>query len=386
MLRAALAAGFAAEGVDVIDLITATTPMVAFEAERLGVMGAVVSASHNPYGDNGVKLFAAGGTKLSDDVETRIEAALGGLEPPTSRAGRIGTSSSATPYVDHVVGMLEGRRLDGLSVVLDTAHGAGSAIGPTVLRAAGVDVDVVADRPDGRNINEGCGATHPEFVAARVREQSADVGIALDGDADRLIAVDHSGAVVDGDHIIAICAKDLQRRGLLRHDTVVVTVMTNLGFRLAMEEAGITVVETDVGDRYVLEALAADGFSLGGEQSGHVIFADRATTGDGILTALMLLDIVKRTGQSLRQLASDAMTSLPQVLVNVRVSERVPDVAAKMVAEIAEAESDLGATGRVLVRASGTEPLIRVMVEAASADLAHYTADHLADLARTRFA
>jgi phosphoglucosamine mutase len=386
MLRAALGAGFAAEGVDVIDLGTATTPMVAFEAQRLGVMGAVVSASHNPYGDNGIKLFAPGGTKLTDDVEARIESVLESLGDPTGSAGRLGTHDDAGPYSAHVLAFLDGRDLAGIKVVLDAANGAGCSIAPDVLRAAGADVVVIAADPDGRNINDGCGATHPELVAAAVVQHGADLGVALDGDADRLIAVDGTGTVVDGDHIIAICAADLRGRGQLANDTVVVTVMTNLGFRLAMDVAGINVVETGVGDRYVLEALGAGGHSLGGEQSGHVIFADHATTGDGLLTAVALIDIVKRSERTLADIASDAMTSLPQSLVNVRVGERVPDVAERLADEIAVVEADLGATGRVLVRPSGTEPLIRVMVEAATPDQAQAAADQLAEVARTKFA
>ncbi len=386
MLRAALGAGFAAEGVDVIDLGTATTPMVAFEAQRLGVMGAVVSASHNPYGDNGIKLFALGGAKLTDDVEARIESVLESLGDPTGSAGRLGTHDDAGPYSAHVLAFLDGRDLAGIKVVLDAANGAGCSIAPDVLRAAGADVVVIAADPDGRNINDGCGATHPELVAAAVVQHGADLGVALDGDADRLIAVDGTGTVVDGDHIIAICAADLRGRGQLANDTVVVTVMTNLGFRLAMDVAGINVVETGVGDRYVLEALGAGGHSLGGEQSGHVIFADHATTGDGLLTAVALIDIVKRSERTLADIASDAMTSLPQSLVNVRVGERVPDVAERLADEIAVVEADLGATGRVLVRPSGTEPLIRVMVEAATPDQAQAAADQLAEVARTKFA
>jgi phosphoglucosamine mutase len=386
MFRAALAAGFASEGVDVIDMVTATTPMVAFEAQRLGVMGAVVSASHNSYGDNGIKLFAPGGVKLADDVESSIEAALRQLSTPTDSAGRIGVHHDAAPYMSHVLAFLEGRDLSGVKVVLDTANGAGTVVGPEVLRAAGADVVVVADQPDGRNINNGCGATSPEFVASAVIEHGADIGVALDGDADRLIAVDHLGRIVDGDHIIAICATDMRERGRLANDTVVVTVMTNLGFRLAMDGAGINVIETGVGDRYVLEALGEGGHSLGGEQSGHVIFADHATTGDGLLTAVALIDIVKRSGRPLSELASDTMTSLPQVLVNVRVGQQVPDVADRLADDIALIEADLGATGRVLVRASGTEPLIRVMVEAATAEQAQEAADRLAEIARTTLA
>jgi phosphoglucosamine mutase len=366
MLTAALAAGFATEGIDVVGLGVVPTPVVAFEAQRRGAMGAVVSASHNSYGDNGIKLFAVGGTKLSDDIEQRIEDELTSLGPVGPRVGAIAFDLDHTAYVEHVLTMLEGRSLAGLHVVLDTANGAAFELAPAVLRAAGATVTTLADHPDGRNINDRCGATSPGTVAAEVVRTGADVGIALDGDADRLIAVDGAGAIVDGDHIIAICAADLRARGRLRDDTVVVTVMTNLGFRLAMRAAGIEVVETAVGDRYVLEALAAGGYSLGGEQSGHVIFADHATTGDGLLTALALLDIVARTSP-LADLASSAMSSLPQVLHNVVVAESAPDVADLLAEEIAGIEGRLGETGRVLVRASGTEPLIRVMVEAASA-------------------
>ena len=278
-------------------------------------------------------------------------------------------------YIDHVLKILEGRDLHGLKVVLDTANGAASAVAPAALRRAGAEVIVVADEPDGRNINDGCGATYPEFVAAEVVARGADVGIALDGDADRLIAVDHRGNIVDGDHVIGICATDLRSRGLLAHDTVVVTVMTNLGFKLAMEAAGIHVVVTGVGDRYVLEALAEGAYSLGGEQSGHVILTDHATTGDGLLTALALLDVVQRAQRPLADIAAETMTSLPQVLVNVRVGTRVPDVADLMADDVARVEAELGATGRVLLRASGTEPLIRVMVEAPTAELAQASAD-----------
>ena len=383
----ALADGFLASGMDVVDLGVVPTPTVAFEAERLGAMGAMVSASHNPFADNGIKLFARGGTKLADDVQREIEELLDGDPPPTGeRTGTVVSSPGITAYADHVVGVLEGRRLDGMRIALDTANGAASAVAPAVLRSLGADVVVVADEPDGRNINAECGATHPESVARAVLENDAEVGIALDGDADRLIAVDHRGVVVDGDHVIAICADDLRSRGRLAHDTVVVTVMTNLGFRIAMREAGIDVVETGVGDRYVLEALAAGGYSLGGEQSGHVIFADHATTGDGLLSAVALLDVVRRRGRPLSEIAADAMTSLPQVLVNVRVAATVPNVVDRLADEIAEAESRLGDTGRVLVRASGTEPLVRVMVEAPDADTARSVADGLADVARERFA
>jgi phosphoglucosamine mutase len=384
LLDRAFCAGLSAEGLDVLRLGVAPTPQVAFEAQRRGALGAVVSASHNPWTDNGIKLFARGGVKLSDETERRIEAELVSMHDGLARGSGtvIDDGADDGAYTDHVTGFLEGLRLDGLRIVLDAAHGAGHLIAPDVLRAAGADVTVVAASPNGRNINDRCGATSPSLVAEAVLEHGADVGIALDGDADRLIAVDHTGRIVDGDHIIAIAAIDLRSRGALRHDTVVVTVMTNLGFHLAMREVGIDVIETAVGDRYVLEALGAGGFSLGGEQSGHVIFADHATTGDGILTAVALLDAVQRSGRPLAEVAAEAMTSLPQVLVNVRVAHRMPDVADRLADEIASAQRSLGDTGRILVRASGTEPLVRVMVEAPTHDGAETVAATLAAAAQ----
>ena len=393
ILDRALCLGFASEGLDVIRLGVAPTPQVAFEAQRRGALGAVVSASHNLWSDNGIKLFARGGVKLADEVERRIEAELALLDATLDAT--LDAASSADPtgsvvdasadndaYIGHLIAYLDGLRLDGLRIVLDAANGAAHQIGPEALRAAGAEVIVVAATPDGRNINDHCGATAPSLVAAAVVEHGADVGIALDGDADRLIAVDHAGKVVDGDHIIAIIANDLRARGQLRHDTVVVTVMTNLGFRLAMSNAGIAVVDTAVGDRYVLEALAGGGFSLGGEQSGHVIFADHATTGDGILSAIALLDAVQRADRPLADIAAATMTSLPQVLVNVRVAHRMPDAADRLADEIAAAQLDLGDSGRILVRASGTEPLVRVMVEAPTHEQAQQVADGLAAAAQ----
>jgi phosphoglucosamine mutase len=274
--------------------------------------------------------------------------------------------------------VLDGRDLRGLRVVVDTANGAASHVAGDVFRRAGAEVVVINATPNGRNINAGCGATSPSALQAAVTAERAHAGIALDGDADRLIAVDERGDIVDGDHVIAICAGDMRERGLLRDDTVVVTVMANLGFHIAMREAGIRVVQTDVGDRYVLEALLAGNYSLGGEQSGHVIFPDHATTGDGMLTALALLDVVQRSGKQLSQLAEAAMKQLPQVLVNIEVARRQPDVADLLADDIAAAAAELGERGRILVRASGTEPLIRVMVEAPTRELAQSTADSLA--------
>ena len=388
MLEAALAAGFAAEGVDVRRLGVVPTPAVAFAAQRTGAMGAMVSASHNPYRDNGIKLFATGGIKLADDVEAAIERELDAMQSPVGQPGRIAETGDdvIAEYVDHVVSIAGGRTGSSMRVVVDAANGAASSLARIVFERLGVDVVVIGDEPDGTNINDACGATFPAAVAEAVVARGADVGIALDGDADRLIAVDHTGRVVDGDHIIAIAAIDLAARGLLANDTVVVTTMTNLGFHHAMRAAGIGVVTTDVGDRYVLEALAAGGHVLGGEQSGHVIFADHATTGDGMLTAVALLDIIARSGWSLAELAASAMTSLPQILVNVEVSERVPDVAELLADDVARLETALAGSGRVLLRPSGTEPLVRVMVEAATAREADRVAHDLATVVRARFA
>lgn len=392
MLEAAFVAGLAAEGVEVHRLGMVPTPAVAFHAARLDAMGAVISASHNPYHDNGIKVFARGGVKLPDEVERAVEAALGDLPATSGDPGRVvdasggaGQAEMIEGYVEHLMTAIGGARLGGVRVVVDAANGAASGIAGQVVERAGADVSVINDRPDGYNINRECGATHLDELSRVVRAEGAQVGLGLDGDADRLIAVDERGDVVDGDHLMAICALDMRSRGLLRHDTVVVTVMTNLGFRLAMQAAGIAVVETPVGDRYVLEALRAGGYSLGGEQSGHVIFHDHASTGDGLLTGLILLDVLRRSGRPLSELAADAMTQLPQVLVNVAVGQRLPDVADLLAVEIAAAAATLGETGRILVRPSGTEPLVRVMVEAATAEVARATAEDLAHTVRQRY-
>ena len=382
MLEAAFVAGLSSEGIEVIRLGVAPTAAIAFEAARLGAMGAVVSASHNPYADNGIKLFAVGGTKLPDELEQKIEQAIGELPAPAGEPGVVHGRRDLSGYVDHLLAILGGRDLRGLRVVVDAANGAASHVAGHVFSRSGAQVVVINASPDGRNINAGCGATSPGGLQAAVTAERAHVGVALDGDADRLIAVDERGDIVDGDHVIAICATDMRERGALRDDTVVVTVMANLGFHLAMRDAGIRVVQTDVGDRYVLEALLAGGYSLGGEQSGHVIFPDHATTGDGMLTALALVDIVQRSGKQLSQLAEASMTQLPQVLVNIEVEVRRPDVAELLAEDIAEAQAALGETGRILVRASGTEPLIRVMVEAPTRELAQTTADGLAEKVR----
>ncbi|MGH9111063.1 MAG: phosphoglucosamine mutase [Acidimicrobiales bacterium] len=391
MLESALCAGLASEGVDVVLLGVAPTPEVAWWAATENAPAAVVSASHNPFGDNGIKLFTAGGRKLPDDVEGRLELELqrqlgavvssaDAAAPARSRSagsltsrpvgvdvGSVRSRDAHAAYGAAVAASLEGRRLDGLRAVVDCANGAASAVAPRVLAELGVDLEVIHAEPDGTNINAGCGSTHPGELAEAVVARGADVGVAFDGDADRVLLVDAAGALVDGDHIIAICAIDRHDRGALPGDGVVVTVMTNLGFRLAMEKRGIHVVETAVGDRYVLEALEHGHLALGGEQSGHVIFRDLATTGDGLLTATQALDVMVRSGRPLAELAAEAMTQLPQVLRNVRVAPRDPAILDRLAGPIATVESRLGDHGRVLVRASGTEPLIRVMVEAPTA-------------------
>jgi phosphoglucosamine mutase len=375
LLEAALSAGLAAEGAGVVSLGVVPTPAVAWWSDTEAAPAAMVSASHNPFGDNGIKLFSAGGRKLADGVEEALEAELarilaegpnrGASAPTGAGVGAVTAAVRALDgYAASVVASLAGRRLDGLSAVVDCAHGSASVVAPGVLRHLGVEVEVIHAEPDGTNINDGCGSTHPDALAAAVMSRGADVGIAFDGDADRVLLVDEAGALVDGDQIIALCALDRHDRGVLAGDAVVVTVMTNLGFRLAMEKAGIGVVETAVGDRYVLEALESRGLALGGEQSGHVIFRDLATTGDGLLTAVQALDVVARSGWPLAALAGEAMTRLPQVLRSVRVSRRDPALLHRLAPAVRAVEARLGSSGRVLLRASGTEPLVRVMAEA----------------------
>ena len=386
MLLAALSAGFTAEGVDVVDLGVMPTPGVAWASTEHRLPAVMISASHNPFPDNGIKLFAPGGRKLSDEAEDRLEAELNRLlmdtgsprsGPAGAALGRVQGLDGRAGYVAALAASLEGRRLDGLSVVLDCANGAAVGVAPDALAAVGADVAVINDRPDGTNINAGAGSNHPEGLAAEVVARGADAGLAFDGDADRVVAVDHTGQVVDGDQVIAICALDRKVRNALAGDTVVVTVMANLGFRQAMREHGITLVETKVGDRYVLEALEDGGWSLGGEQSGHVIFRDLATTGDGILTGLQVLDVVHRSGRPLSELAG-VMTRLPQVLRNVAVRNRHGlDGAADFWDEVEAVRRRLGGDGRVLVRPSGTEPVVRVMVEALTLEEAEASCDEL---------
>lgn len=387
--EAAFAAGAMSEGVSVVSLGVLPTPGLARIAAESDLPAAMITASHNPFADNGVKLFARGGRKLSDESEAAVEATLASLGRPLgdgAGVGRLGfDTESADRYVAWICQVVP--HVEPLRVVIDCANGAMSEVAPRALSALGLDVVVLHAEPDGTNINDACGATHPDDLARAVVESGARAGLAFDGDGDRVIAVDETGRVVDGDRLIALSALDMRRRGLLAHDTVVVTVMANLGFHRAMEAAGIQVRQTAVGDRYVLEAMEAGGFSLGGEQSGHLVYRDLATTGDGLLAGLVLLDVLGRAGDApLSQLAGDVMQSFPQVLVNVPVAERHPAIADELAAEIASVESDLGDDGRVLVRASGTEPLVRVMVEAAEGEVARRAAESLAAVVRTRFA
>jgi phosphoglucosamine mutase len=386
-LTAAVSAGLASSGVDVLDAGVLPTPATAFLIDSIGAdFGVMISASHNPAPDNGIKFFSFGGTKLPDVVEDRIEAFLTRekLAPIGGGVGRIRRFADAEDrYVVHLLGTLP-HLLDGLHVVLDCANGAAAGVSPETFRNAGARVTVIGADPDGLNINDGVGSTHLELLQAAVLEHGADLGIAHDGDADRCLAVDAEGNVVDGDRIMAILAVSMHERGALTDDTLVVTVMSNLGLRRAMAERGIRVVETKVGDRYVLEALAAEGLALGGEQSGHVIMTEYATTGDGVLTGLHLAAEMARTGKTLAELAS-VMTVYPQVLVNVRdIDHHALGDDDEIAAAVAAVEAELGDSGRVLLRPSGTEPMVRVMVEASDQETAERHAESLAAVVRER--
>jgi phosphoglucosamine mutase len=386
-LEAAVVAGLASAGVDVQLLGVLPTPGVAFLTDSLRAdLGVVLSASHNPMPDNGIKFLSRGGVKLDDAIEAAIEQRL--REPwrrPTGGdVGRVSTYAPAVAdYAEHLVATV-GRSLDGIRVVLDCANGAAFEAGPLALAKAGAEVVAICAEPDGLNINDGCGSTHLEVLQRAVVEHRADVGFALDGDADRCLAVDAAGRVVDGDQLLAVLALAMQDAGTLADGTVVATVMSNLGFVQAMQREGVRVLQTKVGDRYVLEAMKAHSYTLGGEQSGHVIMSRHATTGDGILTALHVLARMAQTQQSLAALAG-VMHRLPQVLVNVPDVDRSrADGDRELAAAVTEAERELGSGGRVLLRPSGTEPLVRVMVEAASAEQAQAVADRLADVVRRR--
>ncbi|WIK64609.1 phosphoglucosamine mutase [Gleimia hominis] len=386
----ALAAGLAAAGMDVERIGVVTTPTVAYMTATEDVaLGVMISASHNPMPDNGIKFFAHGGFKLEDAVEDEIEALLESQwdRPTGALVGQIepGAQHAEHVYVDHLVRAC-GTNLSGLKIVMDCANGAASSLGPEALRKAGAEVVVINASPDGLNINDECGSTHPQMLQSKVVEESADFGVAYDGDADRCLAVDHEGQLVDGDKIMGALAVDLKKRGELSKDTLVVTVMSNLGLLLAMEKEGIKTVQTAVGDRYVLECMRANGYALGGEQSGHVISAEHATTGDGVLTSLLVARMVRESGESLAALTG-FVQRLPQTLVNVPGVDKVRASTDEGLAEaVAQAEDQLGETGRVVLRSSGTEPLVRVMVEAATQAEADEHANRLAAVVKERLA
>ncbi|HEV3132629.1 MAG TPA: phosphoglucosamine mutase [Acidimicrobiales bacterium] len=391
MLQAALSAGLASEGAGVVDVGVLPTPALAWLSATRDAPAIVISASHNLFADNGIKLFAAGGAKLGADTEAAIEDELERILDPSVKGPRSleghGVGSLATEsglgesYVEHLGTLLEGRSLDGLRLVVDSANGAASGLAASVFERLGAEVVAIGCDPDGTNINAGCGSTSTETLASAVVEHEADLGLALDGDADRLLAVDGNGAPANGDELLALFALDLAERGQLAGNTVVVTVMTNLGFRLAMEQRGILVKETAVGDRHVLAALDQDGFALGGEQSGHIIFRRLATTGDGLLSGLILADLVTRAGKPLAELLDGLVARVPQVLVNVPVpNTELLDGAEAVWSAVAEEEARLGDAGRVLLRPSGTEPLVRVMVEADGDGVAEEIAQRLSTL------
>ena len=385
-LEAAVVAGLTSAGVDVYRVGVVPTPAVAYLVASTGAdLGVMISASHNPMPDNGIKLFQRGGEKLADDVEALVEARIG--EPwqrPTGAAvGRvINDDQLVNNYIEHLLSTID-VSLSGLKVVVDCANGASSFTAPVALSRAGAEVIAIANTPDGWNINDGVGSTHLDCLRSAVLKNGADLGIAHDGDADRCLAIDATGAEIDGDVIMAILAKGFKAQGKLKANTIVGTVMSNLGFMHAMAEAGIEVVTTAVGDRYVLEAMLQSDFNLGGEQSGHVIMRDHANTGDGLLTALQLLAEVKRSGQTLQEL-SRVMVRFPQVLINVKNVAKERLATSSVIADaVKAAETELGSNGRVLLRASGTEPLVRVMVEAQSDAVAQGVATKLAQIVET---
>lgn len=379
-----LTQGLTSQGIDVVDLGVIPTPGVAYLSASLGCPGIVVSASHNPASDNGIKVLGAGGTKLSVREERAIERAMGATQPGPQRTSSIGAlrrdDALVTRYLEHLVGTIDGT-LEGMTVALDCAHGASVTTARTVFEQLGANVVVMGETPDGANINDGVGSTHPEALADLVRASKADIGLAFDGDADRVVAVDHTGVVVDGDTVLALFAHDLQQRGQLHESTVVVTVMSNLGFYRAMANADIAVRTVAVGDRNVVEALDAGGLSLGGEQSGHIIFRSLATTGDGVLSGLLLADLVKRSGTTLAVLSDVMLQRVPQYLEAVRVQPGSKlEEATELNDRIDALQRDLGDRGRILVRASGTEPVIRVMVEADDDQEARQLTKELVDL------
>ena len=371
MLESALVAGICSMGVDAIVVGPLPTPGIAFATRTLRAdAGIVISASHNPYMDNGIKFFNRDGFKLPDKLEEEIEdltftGRIDDVRPTADAVGKaFRVDDVAGRYLEFLKGTLpRGFTLDGMRVVVDAAHGAAYRVGPTVMAELGADVIALGTAPSGTNINDGVGSVHAEAAAARVREGAADIGVCLDGDADRCVLVDHDGNLIDGDHVLAICAHAWKEKGDLRHDTVVATVMSNLGLDLALREIDVKVERTDVGDRHVVARMRSGGYCIGGEQSGHTVFLDFNTTGDGLITALQVLHVMRQTGRSLADLAA-SMQPLPQVLKNVDVAERRPiEELPDVLAAIRDAESSLGDRGRVLVRYSGTQAMARVMVE-----------------------
>jgi phosphoglucosamine mutase len=391
MLESALTSGICSMGVDVLLVGPLPTPAIAFLTRSLRAdAGVMISASHNPYQDNGIKFFSNDGFKLPDEMEARIEGLIvsneiAHLRPTADAIGKAYRIDDAEGrYIEFVKRSLP-KELDfqGIKVVVDCANGAAYKVAPSVLRELGAKVEVIANKPDGMNINAGCGAVHPELLQKAVREQGAHVGVALDGDADRAIFVCEQGHVVDGDHIMAMLALDLGRQGQLAKQTVVGTVMSNFGLELAMTKAGITLARTAVGDRYLLERMSAEGYNFGGEQSGHFIFLDHNTTGDGLISALQVLSLMKRTEKPLSELAQ-VMKAMPQVLLNVNVTKKPNfDTVPELQRAIQEGEQSLNGSGRVLVRYSGTEPLLRVMVEGESDDQIREVANRLVDVFKT---
>ncbi|MBT8225165.1 MAG: phosphoglucosamine mutase [Dactylosporangium sp.] len=387
MLEASVVAGLTSAGANVLRVGMLPTPAVAYLTAALDAdVGVMLSASHNPMPDNGIKLFARGGHKLPDDVEDEIGAMVAsrsfGVRPTGAGIGRVTDATTGHDrYVEHLLAATPAG-LAGLRVVVDCANGAASAVAPEVYRRAGAEVIAISADPDGLNINDRCGSTHLDILRERVLAEGADLGIAHDGDADRCLAIAAGGEDVDGDQIMAILALALRERGKLYQDTLVATVMSNLGLKLAMAEAGVRLLETKVGDRYVLEELRARGYTLGGEQSGHIVLPEHATTGDGTLTALQLMARMATTKRGLSELAA-VVRRLPQVLINVRVGDRAAGASAPAVLDaVKEAEAELGGTGRVLLRPSGTEPLVRVMVEAQTQPIAQATAERIAAVVR----
>ncbi|AEF93183.1 phosphoglucosamine mutase [Desulfotomaculum nigrificans CO-1-SRB] len=386
MLEAALVAGICSVGVDVYKVGVLPTPAIAFLTRKLGAgAGVVISASHNPVADNGIKFFGPSGYKLPDELESRIEKLVleGGEELPKPTGGDLGRTYTIEDAQDQYVAYAKSTintDLQGLKVVVDCANGAAYQVAPRVLSELGAEVIPICHRPDGVNINADCGSTHPEKLMEAVVEHGADLGLAHDGDADRVLAVDSNGKLVDGDHIMVICAKHLKARGKLRKNTVAVTVMSNLGLHKALEKSDIEVVETKVGDRYVLEKLLETGARFGGEQSGHIIFLEHNTTGDGIITALQLLSVIKETGRSLADLAGQ-MEQYPQILKNVRVTDKKMIMNSPILTEaIRRFERDLAGQGRILVRPSGTEPLVRIMVEGKDMEQLQSIVDKMAEI------